>query len=74
MRGIKLWNIVKDLLRFVVGKKLVMEGQAGFQQRAYKHVIIAAKSGHKDSLARVKVGFSAGCVQKMNTNKRWCLP
>ena len=47
--------------RYVLG---VMEWQAGNQQRAYKHVIIAAKSGHKDSLEKVKEGFKSGLVTK----------
>ena len=41
-----------------------MEGQAGNEQRAYKHVLIAAKAGDENSLDRVKGGFAAGSVTK----------
>ena len=41
-----------------------MEGQAGNEHRAYKHYIIAAKSGYKISLDQVKEGFMDGIVSK----------
>ena len=42
----------------------MIEGQAGNEQRAMKHLLIAAKSGHKLSLDKVKDGFAAGLVAK----------
>ena len=41
-----------------------MEGQAGNEQRAYKHVVVAAKSGHKEALDKVKEGFKVGMIAK----------
>ena len=41
-----------------------MEGQAGNEQRAYKHVVVAAKSGHKEALDKVKEGFKVGLIAK----------
>ena len=41
-----------------------VEGQAGNEHRAYKHYIIAAKSGYTPSLDRVKKGFMDGDVTK----------
>ena len=40
------------------------EGQAGNEQRAYKHIIIAAKSGHDSSVNKVKEGFVEGLITK----------
>ena len=40
------------------------EGQAGNHQRAYKHMIIAAAGGDKDSLEKAKQGFAKGFVTK----------
>jgi hypothetical protein len=40
------------------------EGQVGNEQRAYKHIIIAAKSGHDSSLNKVKEGFVEGLIAK----------
>ena len=42
----------------------MLEGQAGNEQRAYKHMIIAAKSGCKDSLDIIKRGFIDGFITK----------
>jgi hypothetical protein len=42
----------------------IMEGQAGNHRRAYKHMVVAAKSGHKLSLDKVKEGFKAGHITK----------
>ena len=47
--------------RYSIG---MIEGQAGNEQRAMKHLLIAAKSGHKLSLDKVKYGFAAGLVAK----------
>ena len=41
-----------------------IEGQAGNEQRAFKHMVVAAKSGHEYSLAKVKDGFAVGIVTK----------
>jgi TPR repeat protein len=41
-----------------------MEGNAGNHHRAYKHFIIAAKAGYKQSLDTVKEGFMDGIVTK----------
>ena len=41
-----------------------MEGQAGNNHRAYKHFILSARAGHKDSLDKVKEGFMKGVVKK----------
>ena len=41
-----------------------LEGQAGNITRAYKHFIIAAKSGDKQSLEPIKKGFMRGHVTK----------
>ena len=43
-----------------------IEGNAGNHQRAFKHFILAARAGGKNSLDRVKKGFMDGDVQKMN--------
>ena len=42
----------------------MMEGQAGNNQRAYKHLVIAARAGNKLSLDRVKKGYMHGQVTK----------
>ena len=47
--------------RFNLG---LLEGNAGNIDRAYKHCIIAAKAGHKESLDKVKAGFMSGHVTK----------
>ena len=39
-------------------------GQDGNYDRAYKHYILAAKAGDKDSLDRVKAGFMDGIITK----------
>ena len=41
-----------------------MEGRAGNHCRAMKHFMIAARTGHNDSLDRVKEGFMIGIVKK----------
>ena len=41
-----------------------MEGRAGNIQRAFKHFLIAARSGYKQSLDVVKQGFMKGDVTK----------
>ena len=41
-----------------------LEGEAGNIARAYKHFILAAKAGHKQSLDKVKDGYSSGIVTK----------
>ena len=41
-----------------------LEGNAGNEQRAYKHMIIAAKAGNPQSLDRVKKGFMDGHLTK----------
>ena len=41
-----------------------MEGETGNHQRAFKHMIIAAKVGDTDSLEFVKKGFMGGVVTK----------
>jgi len=41
-----------------------LEGQAGNHHRAFKHYMIAAKSGYKLSLDKVKEGFEVGIVTK----------
>ena len=40
------------------------EAEAGNIDRAYKHFILAAKAGDKDSLDKVKKGFMHGIVTK----------
>jgi len=40
------------------------EGAAGNEQRAYRHMIIAARGGSKESLDMVKEGFKQGFVTK----------
>jgi len=40
------------------------EGAAGNEQRAYRHMIIAARGGSKESLEMVKEGFKQGFVTK----------
>ena len=42
----------------------MMEGQAGNNQRAYKHLVIAARAGNKLSLDRLKKGHMHGQVTK----------
>ena len=42
----------------------VMEGKAGISKRAYKHFLLAAKYGCKDSLQLIKTGFMDGIVTK----------
>ena len=42
----------------------MMEGLAGNHQRAFKHFILAASAGYKDSLDTVKQGFMNGHVSK----------
>ena len=42
----------------------VMEGQAGNTDRCLKHLIIAAKFGHRASLDKIKELFAAGLVTK----------
>ena len=42
----------------------VLEGDFGNDQRAFKHLIIAAKAGTKESLKLVKLGFIDGQVTK----------
>ena len=42
----------------------LMEGKAGNHQRAYKHMIIAARAGYNKSLDIVKKGFNNGHVTK----------
>ena len=42
----------------------MIEGRAGNHGRAMKHLLIAAKSGNKLSLDKVKDGFGAGLVAK----------
>ena len=39
-----------------------MEGKAGNMDRAYKHMIIAARAGHTESLDKVKKGFMDGSI------------
>ena len=41
-----------------------LEGQAGNEQKAYKHFILSARAGDKDSLNWVKKGFKEGYVTK----------
>ena len=41
-----------------------MEGQKGNAERACKHLLIAARSGHDDSLKAVGNGYRAGHVTK----------
>ena len=41
-----------------------MEGTAGNYHLAFKHLILAAKAGDKDSLDKVKEGFTEGFVTK----------
>ena len=41
-----------------------MEGQAGNLHRAYKHFMLAARAGYKNSLDQVKTGFMKGVVLK----------
>ena len=42
----------------------VIEGNAGNHQRAFKHYILSARAGEKDSLDKVKDGFRNGQVTK----------
>ena len=42
----------------------VVEGKAGNHHRAMKHLILAARAGHKDALDAVKHGFMTGIVTK----------
>ena len=39
-------------------------GYQGNEQRAYKHFIIGARSGHKECLDKVRIGFQRGVVTK----------
>ena len=41
-----------------------LEGRAGNIQRSWKHFVLAAKAGHKESLDVVKKGFMHGIVTK----------
>ena len=41
-----------------------LEGQAGNHRRAFRHYIIAARAGHKESLDGLKEGFMMGLVTK----------
>lgn len=41
-----------------------LEGQAGNDQRAYKHCILAARAGHGDSLDIIKQMFMQGVIAK----------
>ena len=41
-----------------------VEGQAGNMDRAYKHFMLAARSGYHESLDEIKEGFMAGLVTK----------
>lgn len=40
------------------------DGYQGNEQRAYKHFIIGARSGHKECLDQVRVGCQRGLVTK----------
>ncbi len=42
----------------------IHEGVNGSENRAYRHLIIAAKLGHDEALERVKEGFQRGYVSK----------
>jgi len=42
----------------------VLEGNAGNEQRAHKHLLIAARVGHEKALEGVKKGFLKGLVTK----------
>ena len=42
----------------------VMEGHAGNYQRAYKHLVLAAKAGYTNALDKVKDGYMGGIVTK----------
>ena len=50
------------LARYGLGRMEYLE--AGNKHRAYKHFMIAAKSGYKLSLDLVKIGFRAGWITK----------
>ena len=50
------------LARYGLGRMEYLE--AGNEHRAYKHFMIAAKSGYKLSLDLVKLGFTAGYITK----------
>lgn len=41
-----------------------MEGEAGNKHRAWKHFLLAARAGDKDSLDKVKDGFMWNVVTK----------
>ena len=41
-----------------------LEGKAGKYDRAFKHIIIAARAGNKPSLDNVKQGYMSGHVTK----------
>ena len=41
-----------------------LEGRAGNEQRAFKHLMIAARSGARESLEEIKIGFMRGMVTK----------
>ena len=40
------------------------EGKAGNHQRAYRHMVLAARAGSEESLAYVKIGYRDGYVTK----------
>ena len=40
------------------------EGQAGNDQRAIKHFILAARAGHEEALEGVNIGYKHGIVTK----------
>ena len=42
----------------------IMEGQAGNRQRAFKHLVLAARAGFKVSLESVKDGYKNGYITK----------
>ena len=42
----------------------LLDWKAGNYHRAYKHFILSAKAGYKDSLDQVKIGFMGGHVTK----------
>ena len=41
-----------------------LERNAGNEHRAYKHIILSARAGFKDSLDAVKEGFMKGFITK----------
>ena len=42
----------------------MIEGKAGNQDRAMKHIIMAARAGDKEALEKVKEGFMKGIISK----------